>query len=222
MKINTTNAAGGEKKGLPRSWQFFRSITKSDVAFVTIIISAIPASRHCCKIDIKNKIHEEITSFKKIWLSLSKGRRLPKLRFRGSFEFDLSRAQDIQGHRQSLYDDLSVPQISTDDRIINLHIHLLIACNSHELNKLSNVLQRTWRGRWRVLVKSLYENQSTDDAILYIYRYITKKIYRYSIGGIGDEPVQFNLEWEDFWAEVSKYIYDSMDFDFRSSDRWIH
>ncbi|WP_152426621.1 hypothetical protein [Paramagnetospirillum caucaseum] len=164
----------------------------------------------------------EMAAFKKKWIGLTRARRLPGLRIRGFFEIDLCRSSDIHGHRQSLFEDMLVPPISDHERIINLHIHFLVACTCCAVEKLAEELKRTWLGRWRVVVKPVYENQATEVAVSNLYGYMTKQIFRYSCGGIGNEAVAFNREWEALWVSKLKRIAIETNVEFRSSDRWIY
>ncbi|WP_148207446.1 hypothetical protein [Paramagnetospirillum magneticum] len=222
MEKNISQPAIGSKSKLPRSWQFFRSVERSKLAFATIIISGIRVSQSASEAEIESKIGAEIELFKSDWASLTKSRRLPGLRFRGAFEFDLSRSRDVHGHRESLFSDMGVQPLVGDDIIINLHVHMLIACSRCDADNLSEELRRKWPGRWRVVVKSLFENQSTDEAVSNIYGYINKQICRYASGGIGDIPVTFGNDWEPVWLKKIGRLYKCMSLEFRSSDRWLY
>ena len=222
MENKISRPATGSKSKLPRSWQFFRSVERSKLAFATIIISGILAKPSDSEAAIEAKINAEIERFKSDWTGLTKSRRLSGLRFRGAFEFDLSKCDDIHGHRQLLFDDMGVTPILGDDIIINLHIHLMIACCRCDVEKLSAELRRKWPGRWRVVVKSLFENQSTEEAICNVYGYISKQICRYSSGGVGDIPVIFGYEWEPVWLKKVGRLYKCISLEFRSSDRWLY
>jgi hypothetical protein len=211
-----------KSRSMPRSWGFFNQTDRSKIAFVTIIISGIKVGPDTPSESVLGDILNEMADFKKKWIGLTRTRRISGLRMRGFFEIDLCRSSDIHGHRRSLFEDMLVPPISDHERIINLHIHLLVACTCCTVEKLAEELKRTWLGRWRIVVKPIYENQATEVAISNLYGYMTKQIFRYSCGGIGNEAVTFNREWEPLWMRKLKNIALEANVEFRSSDRWVH
>lgn len=204
MKENYNNIELGD-------WKKLLAYPKNDLSFLTIIINAIPINDASDYNQIKTNVNKNIEWFRKNWRICLRD-KLPGLIYRGAFEFDLTK-EPFGSHKKKLFEDM---KIKTGDRNIILHIHAVTASSSYDKDKIYQELSRHFKGRWRVNVKSLFHNQSVDEAIHKLHGYTNKQRLQYSRGGWGNEEVKFGKPYEPEFKKVISDLYKDINVKFRS------
>ncbi len=192
-------------------WKKLLSYHKNNLSFLTIIIAPIPINDSNNYNKIKNDVNKNIDCFRRSWRICLRD-KLPGLIYRGAFEFDLTK-EPLGIHKKQLFEDMN---FKTGDRNIILHIHAVTASKLYDKDEIYQELSRTFKGRWRVNVKSLFHNQTVDEAIHKLHGYTNKQRLQYSNGGWGNEEVKFGKSYEPEFKKIISDLYKDINVKFRS------
>jgi hypothetical protein len=192
-------------------WKKLLTYPKNDLSFLTIIINSIPIDDASDYNQIKTNVNQDIDCFRRNWRTCLRD-NLPGLIYRGAYEFDLIK-EPMSGHKKQLFEDMNV---KTGDRNIILHVHAVTASNLYDKDKIYQELSRTFKGRWRVNIKSLFHNQNVDEAIHKLHGYTNKQRLQYSNGGWGNEEVKFGKSYEPEFKKIISDLYKDINVKFRS------
>ncbi|GEL44794.1 hypothetical protein MEX01_53850 [Methylorubrum extorquens] len=173
--------------------------------------------------EISDQAAEMISGFRRSWLSITRGRHLAGLLWRGVFELELKREIVPDGHHHATLASMGcdMEPLDEDERYLIVHTHFVVAFpdeldGTNCADELRRVVQGIWTGKWQTLVKGLYADPSVSENITNLYSYSYKRRLEYSTGGLGDVPVKFGEGYGWLWSKFVLKVYEGFVFEFRS------
>ncbi len=202
------------------SWRGLCKRPHSDLRWVTIIIGAIRINETDANNPevVSDAVQRLIAGYRQGWLSLTRGRALPGLVWRGVMELELHHEVPTGSHRHSLLSDIGcdVAPLARGERILVVHTHLVASLGSVTEGDLRAALRTKWPGRWRTQVKGLFTHQTVHEAVRDLCSYCHKHRLQYSTGGLADEKVKFVVGYGLLWGRFINVLNSSFDEEFRS------
>lgn len=200
----------------------FRRVNRDRLVFVTVIGGAMAVTPTTTTMAITDWTASVIEAGRDGWHRTVR-RRLPGLRWRGSWEVDLLRPTGIKakGHKADLLQDLGVDvrSLTPDHRILLPHFHVVADLGTHDQKVMSGELRVPFSGRWRVHSTPLWDSGTVEDNLTGIASYSTKLRFRYS-SAYGGKVTEYNEDYEGFWRTKVIQVIQSISLDgleFRSS-----
>lgn len=148
-------------------------------------------------------------------------RKLPGMRLRGVFEFDLLNPRFVIGeHKAALLSDLGLDHcsISHDRRIMLPHLHAVVDHGENDMETVVQEFRAQFPGRWRVHAVRLHSTGSVRENLMSLSGYSTKLKVAYSEAWVDRKTKYIGLygdEWIDTIIDsINSIGIDKLSFNF--------
>lgn len=197
-------------------WRELASAPKEDIVWNTTIISAYAVNEDDDWWEVVKSIKRDREYFKKAISNRVRKKELNGTRWRGAFEIDLVKVDDIKadGHKEELLKGMGVDWTGKT-HVVVFHFHGIFhpsvsrACFSGHMKAM-------FPGSRRILNKGLFKDQSAYEAVTNLHNYSHKRMLQYGDGGYGDVKRKFHTPYEHKWRERISMTYDDS-FEFSST-----